>query len=273
MSVGAALGQSLIGVAPWTEQALLVGAGSARFAMAFIMLPLFSPQLIPPLVRNSLIITFGLVALSLPIGFNPDALSASQWLALFGREAAAGIVIGLFYGTFLWAMASAGEIIDSKTGATIAQVIDPISGNTQSLSATMLGRFAQVTFVTAGGLTSLVGTLMISYAMWPMGPGGIELDLAAITLFQGEFGRYFMIAFILATPALMVLFIIDLGMGLLNRFAQNFNVFMLSLSIKASAAIFVLILILPLLGKMVVDEVMTRDAVAQGMLERAGTPR
>ncbi|MEL6877335.1 MAG: type III secretion system export apparatus subunit SctT [Pseudomonadota bacterium] len=273
MSVGGALGQSLIGAAPWTEQALLVGAASARFATSFIMLPLFSPQMIPPLVRNSLIITFGLVALSLPVSFDPGALSAGQWLWLFGREAAAGVVIGLFYGTFLWAMASAGEIIDSKTGATIAQIIDPISGGTQSLSATLLGRFAQVTFVTAGGLTLLIGTLMMSYAVWPMGPGGVQLDLAAVTLFEGEFGRYFMIAFILATPALMVLFVIDLGMGLLNRFAQNFNVFMLSLSIKASAAIFVLVLIIPLLGQMVVDELMTRDAVAQGMLDRAGTPR
>ncbi len=273
MSVGGALGESLISAVPWTEQALLVGAASARFAFAFVMLPLFSPQLIPPLVRNSIIIAFGLVALSLPVSFDPSILSAGQWLWLFGREAAAGTVIGLFYATFLWAMASAGEIIDSKTGATIAQVIDPISGGTQSLSATLLGRFAQVTFVTAGGLTLLIGTLMMSYAVWPMGPGGVELDLAAVTLFEGEFGRYFMIAFILATPALMVLFIIDLGMGLLNRFAQNFNVFMLSLSIKACAAIFVLVLILPLLGRMVVDELMTRDAVAQGMLERAGSPQ
>ncbi len=273
MSVGGALGQSLISAAPWTEQALLVGAASARFAMAFIMLPLFSPQLIPPLVRNSLIIAFGLVALSLPVSFSPSTLTAGQWLALFGREAAAGVVIGLFYATFLWAMASAGEIIDSKTGATIAQVVDPISGNTQSLSATLLGRFAQVTFVTAGGLTLLIGTLMMSYALWPMGPGGVELDMSAVALFEWEFGRYFMIAFILATPALMVLFMIDLGMGLLNRFAQNFNVFMLSLSIKATAAIFVLILILPLLGNLVVNELMSRDAVAQGMLERAGTPQ
>jgi type III secretion protein T len=71
----------------------------------------------------------------------------------------------------------------------------------------------------------------------------------------------------------MVLFIIDLGMGLLNRFAQSFNVFMLSLSIKTTASLFVIMLILPLLAQMVVGELANRQAVGLGMLERVGTAR
>lgn len=267
------LGGSLIAAIPWTEQALLIVAGSARFGFAFLMLPLFSPQQIPPLVRNSLIITFGLVTLSLPMTFDPLSLNASQWVVLLAREAAAGVVLGLFFGTFLWAMASAGEIIDTKSGATIAQIIDPVTGGAQSLSATLLGRFAQVTFVSAGGLTLLVGSLMLSFGVWPMGPGGIALDLGAVRLFEGELGRFFQIAFFAASPVLMVLFLIDLGMGLLNRFAQNFNVFMLSLSIKTMAATFLLFLLLPLFAQMVISDLMTRQAVGFGMLERAGTPQ
>ncbi len=270
MSLAGSIGNSLVEAVPWTEQALLVGAGSARFGFAFVMVPLFSNELVPSLVRNSLIITFGLVTLALPISFDPQALSATQWALLLGREAAAGIVLGLFYGTFLWAMASAGEMIDSKSGATIAQVIDPVSGGTQSLSATLLGRFAQVTFVSAGGLTLMVGSLMISFAIWPMGPGGLTLELDAVRLFEGEFGRLFFVAFVVATPALMVLFLIDLAMGLLNRFAQNFNVFMLSLSIKSLSSLLVILLILPILAQLVVGDLMTRQEVGFGILERAG---
>lgn len=273
MNAGGSVGQALIAAAPWTEQALIVGASSARFAFAFFMLPLFSAQLMPAMVRNSLIITFGLVALSLPVTFDPATLGAAQWLWLFAREAMAGAVIGLFYATFLWAMASAGEIIDSKTGATIAQILDPLSGNTQSLSANLLGRFAQVVFISAGGLTLLIGTLMVSYAAWPMGAGGVALNLRSIVLFEGEFGRSFYTAFFLASPALLVLYVIDLGLGLLNRFAQNFNVFMLSLPIKSIAATFILLLILPLLGQMVINELSTRDEVSRGMLDRAGDVR
>ena len=273
MSVPDTLGASLIQAVPWTEQALLVGAGSARFGFAFLMIPLFSNEQIPALVRNSLIITFGLVTLTLPVTFDPQMLTATQWALLIGREAAAGIVLGLFFGTFLWAMASAGEIIDTKSGATIAQIIDPVSGSTQSLTATLFGRFAQVTFVSAGGLVLLVGTLMLSFAVWPMGPGGIALDMGAVRLFEGELGRFFQIAFFVASPVLMVLFIIDLGMGVLNRFAPNFNVFMLSLSIKTMAATFIVLLILPLLAQMVIGDLATRQEVGFGIMERAGEPR
>ena len=271
MTMGAEIGQSLIEAVPWTEQALLIGVASARFAFAFLMIPLFSPSIIPPLVRNSIIIAFGMIALALPIGFDPATLSAGQWLTLYAREAFAGGVIGLFFATFLWAMASAGEIIDSKTGATMAQILDPLSGANQSLTANLLGRFAQVIFETAGGLTLLVGTLMLSFAVWPMAPGGVQLDLAAVTLFEGEFGRFFLYAFVLASPVLLILYLIDLGLGLLNRFAQNFNVFVLSLPIKSTAAIFVVILILPLMGQMVANELVTRQQVSTGMLERTGT--
>ncbi|MDY7098017.1 MAG: type III secretion system export apparatus subunit SctT [Pseudomonadota bacterium] len=273
MIAPATIGTSLIQSIPWMEQALLVGAGSARFGFAFMMLPFFAPQQIPPLVRNSLIVTFGLVALSLPIGFDPQSLSASQWVLLLGKEAAAGAILGLFFSTFLWAMASAGELIDTKTGATIAQIVDPVSGSTQSLSATFLGRFAQVTFISAGGFTLLVGSLMLSYAIWPMGPGGLELNLDAVRLFEGELGRFFQIAFFIASPVLMVLFIIDLGMGVLNRFAPNFNVFMLSLSIKTLSAIFLLFLLLPLLTQMVIADLTTRQDVGFGIMERVGEPR
>jgi type III secretion protein T len=106
-----------------------------------------------------------------------------------------------------------------------------------------------------------------------MGPDGVTLDLSGVSLFEGELGRFFQIAFFIASPVLMVLFIIDLGMGLLNRFASNFNVFMLSLSIKSIAAILVLLLILPLLAQMVVNDLLTRQEVGFGMLERVGTPR
>jgi type III secretion protein T len=271
MSLPDTLGGSLFAAVPWTQQALLVGAGSARFGFAFLMLPLFAPEQVPPLVRNSLIVAFGLVTLSLPIRFAPEALSATDWALLLAREMAAGVVLGLFFGTFLWAMASAGEIIDTKSGATTAQVIDPVSGASQPLTATLLARFAQVMFISAGGLTMLVGTVMLSFGVWPMGPGGMTLDPAGVRLFEGELGRFFQIAFFIASPVLMVLFIIDLGMGMLNRFASNFNVFMLSLSIKSTAAVLVLFLILPALGQMVVSDLLTRQDVGFGMLERVGT--
>jgi type III secretion protein T len=138
----------------------------------------------------------------------------------------------------------------------------------------LLGRFAQVVFVSAGGLTLLVGTVMSSYAIWPLGPGGVTLNLEAVQYFEGEFGRLFALAFLFAAPVLTVLYIIDASMGFLNRFAQQFNVFALALPIKSVAAALILILCLPLLADAVIGDLGARDGIARGVLDRVGsTPR
>lgn len=272
MSAAVSTGSALSTVAPWTQQALLVGVASARFAFAFLLVPIFSPTVMPAMVRNSLIVAFGLIAMTLPVTFDPTRLSASAWLMIYAKEAAAGLTIGFFFGTMIWALGAAGEMIDTHVGATVGQLVDPMSGMQESITATMLTRFAQMVFVSAGGITLLVGTLMLSYAIWPMGPGAMRMEPAAVKLFEGEFGRLFTSAFLFAAPVLVVLFVIDAGLGLINRFAQQFNVFSLSMPIKAAAAVLVMIIMLPLIGSAVVTDTRWRQTVSTGMLERVGQP-
>lgn len=257
---------SLTAVVPWLDQVLLLAAGSARFAFAFVLVPVFSPQVMPPTVRNSIIIAFGLLALTIATPFSPEALSAGDWLSLFAREAAAGIVVGFFFATVIWAMGAAGEIIDQMVGATLGQLLDPLGQQQDSITATFLSRFAQVIFVTAGGLMLLVGTILQSFAVLPLKPGSVSIDPDSIFLFEGEVGRFFAWAFLLAMPVLVVLFLIDSSLGLLNRFAQQFNVFQLSLSIKAVAATLILILLVPALAAVVIDDLASRGGVVDAVL-------
>lgn len=267
------VGIPLFAAMPWLDQLLTVGVAASRFAFAFVFVPIFSREVMPGTVRNSIIVTFGLVALALQPDFAPANLSAMGWARMLLKEAAAGGIIGLFFGTVMWAMASAGEIIDTKVGATIGQLLDPLSGTTTSLTGVLLGRFAEVVFVSAGGLTLLVGTVMASYALWPLGPGALAVDLRAVRFFEGEFGRLFALAFLFAAPALTVLYVIDAALGFLNRFAQSFNVFAMSMPIKAAAAVFVVILTIPLLAQAVVAELGTRAEIATGVLQRMGAAR
>jgi type III secretion protein T len=248
------VGAPLLAALPWLDQLLIVAVSSTRFATAFVFLPIFSQEIMPGTVRNSIIVAFGLVALNLQPSINPAALTAGQWALMLLKEAAAGGLIGFFFGTALWAMRSAGEIIDIKVGATTGQLVDPFSGNTTSVSAILLERFAQIVFVSAGGITFLVGTIMASYAVWPIGPDPIAPNMQAVVFFEVEFGRFFVLAFLFAAPVLVVLYVIDAAMGFLNRFAQQFNVFSLAMPIKAAAALMIVILCLPLMANAVIAE-------------------
>ena len=51
-------------------------------------------------------------------------------------------------------------------------------------------------------------------------------------------------AFVFAAPALVVMAVIDVGLGLMNRFAQQLNLYSLTMSIKSLISTFMLILLL-----------------------------
>jgi len=58
----------------------------------------------------------------------------------------------------------------------------------------------------------------------------------------------------IAGPIIVVVFIIDMCMGLINRYAQQFNVFFLSMSLKSIAAVMMMWILLPFLVDILISE-------------------
>ncbi len=251
---------------PWGAQLLLVALASARFGFAFVLVPVFARDVIPPTVRNAIILTLGGVAFVMQPSVDPNGMGAIQWARMLLKEAAAGLVIGFFFGTLLWAIEAAGEIIDAKVGATIGQVLEPMGGNMTSLNGALLGRLANVIFCASGGLLLLVGTVIESYAIWPIAADWPSLDMGSLAVFENEFGRLMMLAFLVSAPILMVLYVIDAGLGLLNRFAQQLNVFSLSLSLKSWAATLLLVMLIPVIAQAVVNDLAERGGVVKAVI-------
>ena len=253
-------------IGAWADQILLLAIATARIALAFAMLPLFSNETIPALVRNSILIALGLVSLTLQPALDFHSFKTIDWIAIFAKEAFVGLVIGFFFGAVLYALEAAGQIIDAKVGATMAQVVDPLSGHQTSLNGAFLGRLANLVFLFSGGLSLLVGVILESYAIWPIAATFPRLAPAGLGLFEAEFGRLMMLATLLAAPILAVLFVIDLGLGLVNRFAQQLNVFQLSLSIKSFVATVMILLMLTGFIQAVLNDVLSRPAALRALL-------
>lgn len=255
----------------WSDQLLLLGVATARVAATFLLLPMFSSETVPSLVRNSIFVSLGVVSLALQPPLDPSLLGPGQWATIILKEVFVGIVIGFFFGSVLWALEAAGNIIDTKVGATLAQVVDPLSGHQTSLNGALLGRLAGVLFVASGGLSLLLRVLMESYAIWPVASPMPALTGSSLALFEGEFGRLMVLATLFAAPVLTVLFLIDAGLGLMNRFAQQLNVFTLSMSIKAFAATFVILLLLGSYVTAILRDIAARPGVIRAILTGLAT--
>lgn len=252
------------------DNAILVAVSTTRVATTFLLMPLLSPQTVPAMVRNSIFLVFGLAVLTMQPQVTQMTLPTVQWILLFGKEALVGVVIGFFFATMLWAFEAAGQIIDTKVGATMAQVVDPLSGHQTSLNGEFLGRLANFIFMFSGGLLLLVGTILDSFVIWPIGSLTPVLTMNSLSLFEGEFTRLMTLAVLFASPVLVVLFVTDGALGLVNRYAPQLNVFSLSLSIKAWLATLIILIMMTGLVQTLLNEIMGRHDTVLEVLKAMG---
>ncbi|EGF94159.1 type III secretion system export apparatus subunit SctT [Brevundimonas diminuta] len=252
------------------HNAILVAVSTTRVATTFLLMPLLSPQTVPAMVRNSIFLVFGLAVLTMQPQVAQMTMPTVQWILLFGKEALVGVVIGFFFATMLWAFEAAGQIIDTKVGATMAQVVDPLSGHQTSLNGEFLGRLANFVFMFSGGLLLLVGTILDSFVIWPIGSLTPVLTMSSLSLFEGEFTRLMTLAVLFASPVLVVLFVTDGALGLVNRYAPQLNVFSLSLSIKAWLATLIILIMMTGLVQTLLNEIMGRHDTVLEVLKAMG---
>ncbi len=251
-----------------SEKAIIIALATSRIAITFIILPVFSNEIVPALVRNSVFVALALVTVILHSEVSIESLNIIEWLSLFAKEALMGIMLGVFLGIHLWAFEAAGMIIDMQIGMSMAQILDPISGHETSLIGDFLAQLASYIFIATGGLMLVTTVLMASYTFWPIQQIMPNLPQAGVSLMTSEFSYFFRLTLLIASPVLVVVFLIDGVMGLINRYAQQFNVTFLSTSLKILAAIAVLMMTIVQLAELLVTELMKHATEVTEQLNR-----
>ena len=95
-----------------------------------------------------------------------------------------------------------------------------------------------------GGFMLFVGVLLESYALWPLARMDLAPRVQGFTWFEAHFASLMGLALLLAAPALVVMFAVDLSLGLINRFAPQLNLIGISMSLKGVAATAIWMLLL-----------------------------
>lgn len=238
------MGEAFASIHNLGDLALLAALASTRFAMAFLLLPILAQDTVPAMVRSAIFLAFGVITLAMQPTVAMAGFAAGDWLLLFAREAFLGLALGLLLAAVLWAFDAAGEVVDGASGMGQAQVVDPLSGRQTSVSGAFLGRLAVFVFMASGGLMLWIGVLMESFVLWPLATTQLAIKPAGVTLFESAFAQFAGLTFLMAAPALVVLYAIDLSLGLMNRYAPQLNLISISMSLKGLAAVLVWLVLL-----------------------------
>jgi type III secretion protein T len=206
---------------------------SPRVASAFLILPLLSKEDAPALVRNSVYVALAICVTPYlgQVGAMPRDLLA--WGTLLLKECFLGAAIGFSFASVIWAVGMAGDMVDTKVGTSMASIVDPLGGYQLSLTGALLSRFANCLFLALGGLTIFLDVLLGSYAVWPVNAYFPAMGEKGVAYFSSGFGAMMSMAFMLAAPAMVLMSLVDLALGVMNRYAPQLNVQPITMALKA----------------------------------------
>ncbi|MBO5647162.1 MAG: type III secretion system export apparatus subunit SctT [Kiritimatiellae bacterium] len=218
----------------------------ARIGGAFFICPAMSEAMIPGLARKAAVLALS----SFMVPSVMEAMPAGDMGALFVfllmlKEIFIGLLIGFCAAVPFWVAEGIGNFIDNQRGATMGEVYSPLNGAQVSVFGILFTQIASTVFFAGGAVFVFLGVLYESYRIYPV--FGCSFSFAEGAAFSAisTLGSLVQTILVLAAPAVIVMFLATLGLGLVNRTAPQLNVFFLSMPVKSAIGIAILVAYLP----------------------------
>ena len=211
-----------------------------RLLAACSVLTFFSKGLYSGIaVRNGVILALAFyIAPIVDQGFaHYEELSPVQLGFLTCKEVMLGFIVGYAVNIPFWAMSGVGHLIDNQRGATIMENINAMTSSPGSPLADFFTQTAATLFIITGGFLVFFKGILISYTAWPITSFWPKMNPALADYVISQFQWLMVIVIILGGPVIIALFLSELGLALISRFAPQLNVFILSMSVKSGVAI------------------------------------
>ncbi len=217
-----------------------------RITSFLVVAPVFSFRGIPAVLKIGLAFYVSLIVLiaihaATPLDFDGDYLLTAI------REILIGLLLGFTAYLLFTVVQIAGSFIDIQIGFGIVNVFDPLTGTQSPIMGNLKFIIATLLFLSINGHHYLLLAIMKSYQWVPLSNplfeqiyGGSLSDFLIRT-----FSDAFYIAFQIAAPIVIALFLADVALGIFARVAPQFNMFVVGFPIKIAIGFIVLSIMIP----------------------------
>ena len=210
----------------WLEAVMLAGVRMVAF---LVVAPPFSYNAIPARVK-------GMLGLGLALAVSPRvvpgyvSLDTGGFFVALLLEVVVGAALGFLVMIVFSAVQSAGSLIDLFGGFQMAQAFDPQSMINGAQFTRLFHMTALALLFSSGGYQLILGGLTRTFDAFPLG-GGVDLS-EPVHAMTTAVTQMFLATVQIAGPLIVVLFLADVGLGLLTRVAPALNAFALGFPLK-----------------------------------------
>ncbi|WIB65035.1 MULTISPECIES: flagellar biosynthetic protein FliR [unclassified Curtobacterium] len=208
------------------EGTMLAGVRMVAF---IVIAPPFSYKAFPGTVKAMLAMGLAL-AVAPRAAARYHALDTGAFVVALVVELAVGLTLGFLVYLVFAAVQSAGALVDLFGGFTLAQAYDPQSQVNGAQFTRLFEMTSLALLFASGGYQLIVGGLTRSFDAVPLA-GSFSLADPVHAMLAGT-TQMFLSTLQIAGPLVVVLFLSDVGLGLLTRVAPALNALQLGYPIK-----------------------------------------
>ncbi|MGC9196521.1 MAG: flagellar biosynthetic protein FliR [Syntrophobacteraceae bacterium] len=194
-----------------------------RLGVVLFMLPIFNSTHVPRAFKALVVVSFSVMLFPIvhgytrPLPFDPGALAP-----IIVGELIFGVLFSLSMLLIVSAFQFAGDLISFMMGFGFAQTASPDGKANDSVLSALTQLMAFIIFLSINGHLTVIALLVHSFKTIPVGSFAMSSDLFKRMVLLS--GTLFILAVKLAAPALAVLLLTHIGLGLMAKFAPQMNV-------------------------------------------------
>ena len=216
-----------------------------RASGIFLIAPFFGSLNIPIQFRAAAAILITLV--TFPVIVAKTTVTAPESILMFGgsivQEMFIGWMIGFIAFVVFAAINMAGKIMDMQVGFSVAQVMDPTSGQQSPLIGSFLYNLAIIYFLVVNGHHIIISALIESFNRIPL--DGIVWNAQITDLMINLTSGVFLTGMKIAMPVTFSILLVNVGMGILARTMPQMNIFVIGIPMHLMIGTFMLAMLMP----------------------------
>lgn len=169
------------------------------------------------------------------------------------KEFLIGFISGFIITIPLWIGLCIGDIVESQRGGMATDNADPFTGVQSSAYGALIVSSVFLIMMMYGGFYHILTFLYKSYTIWEVNSFIPVFNQRKINGILMYVNLLFDNIVLLAAPMLIMMFLVEFGLALVNRFSPALNVFILSMPIKSMVSLFVIWFIFSSLMSVLID--------------------
>jgi len=205
-----------------------------RVSGMLMVAPLFSAVQVPNNLKIALSITISLVMFpiiyqsvnldSIPVQFPIFAMIAA-------KEVLVGLLIGFCAVIITTTVVIAGEYVSLLMGLSIANIVDPVTGQSMPVVGQFYFIVALILFLYVNGHHWLIIGVQTSYSAVPIGIEFPHLKEVIMKLFTLT-SQMFLFSLLLILPGLGIMMVTEIALGFTSKVMPQMNIFIVGLPLK-----------------------------------------